>query len=187
MDLSKAKFEILTTKDIPTLQTDTIEFINYNPDKEHLSDLGSGQYTLEEGAVFLADEEDDLEEYEEILNSIDHNDPDQVLKAYDKLESKGYVKVGDAIVCNFLKRGTKETEYALALNIDFENMIIIAVSTNKKLISQYKKLIDNQVTRFKIGLILDSHPERIISREDYFNGIREEIEIEESELGKLNL
>jgi hypothetical protein len=187
MDLSKAKFEILTTKEIPTIQSDTIEFINYSPDREHLSQIGSGQYVLEEGAVFLADEEDDLELYEEILGDCDHNNPDEVLKAYEELEKEGYVKVGDAVICNFLKRGTKETEYVLALNIDKSNMVIIAVSSNKKLMSQYKKLIDNPITRFKLGLILDSHPERIISKEDYTKGIEEEIEAELQEINKLNL
>lgn len=187
MYLNKAKFKILKTPDIPVIDSDIIEFINYVPETEHLNQLGSGQYTIEEGGVFLSDEEDDLEDYFEVLDKYDQTNPFEVEKAHEELESKGYVKVGDAIVCNLLKRGTRSKEYSLVLDLGEDKMIVIAVSSCYKALQQYKKLIDTDTTRFKLGLILEAHPERVTSMSEYNKGILDEIQALEEELKSLNL
>jgi hypothetical protein len=187
MDLTKSKFTILKTPKIPYVGSDVIEFINFNPDEDHLRQLGSGQYLTEEGAVFLADSEDDLEEYEDIMSNVDSSNPIELENAHKSLEAKGYIKVGDSTICDILKRDFREDEYILVLDINELTMVVIASSSNKRLLQDYKKLIDNKITRFKLSLILNTYPERVISKEDYKYGILEEIEAMEEELAKLNL
>lgn len=191
MDLSKSKFQVIKTPTIIDLGSDTIEFLNYQPETDHLSRLGSGQYSVQEGAIFASNEEDDDDEYENILNKYDPTDPLEQEKAYSELESKGFVRMGDAVIVDVLKAEEREPEYCLILNLPSKfypkSIVVLATSTNRLLLKSYMEMIDNPITRFKLGLILDAHPERVIAIEDFYGGFEVERMECEQILQKLDL
>jgi hypothetical protein len=187
MDLTKSTFEIICLPEMPSLETDTIEFLDYIPDKGHLSKLGSGQYTLEEGVAFSAECDEDAEIIEDILSDYDNSNPIEVEKAYKAIEEAGYTREGDSIVCNYLRRGKLPKEYTLIFNVGDGNIVVLATSMNKSLITKYKKLIDNNITRFKLSLVLQSSPDKVVSRVDFMRSLDEHIQMSEDYLQTLNL
>ncbi len=184
MDLSKSKFEIIKVAGCEDLGHSIIDFFNFVPEKEHLSQIGSGQYSLEEGMAFGCESDEDIEKYEAIMDSFD---PEDEAAAYKKLEDEGFVSLGLCTNLKYFKRVKRSDEYLLILRIEGDRVVTIATSDNKKLLQQYKKLIDNKVTRFKLSLIVQDNDTLIGSLEDIYKAAHEDSEYCKGVLNTLDL
>jgi len=188
MDLSKAKFQILKIEGPDDLGFDSLNILHIIPEQEHLAKLGSGQYSLEEGCTFGCESEEDMEKYEEILDRYDSANPIEVEKSYKALEDAGFINLGLLSDIKVFKRIKQPSEYALVLCTDGNDSIIsIATSSKKSILQQYKKLIDNPITRFKLGLIADSDPDIIGSKKELYYMADEEALFCKSVLSQMNL
>lgn len=188
MDFSKAKFEILKIEGPDDLGFDSLNILHIIPEQDHLTKIGSGQYSLEEGYTFGCESEEDMEKYEEILDNFDYADPIEVEKAYKALEDAGFVNLGLLSDIKVFKRIKQSSEYTLVLCTDGDDSIIsIATSSKKSILQQYKKLIDTPITRFKLGLIADSDPSIIGSKKELYLMAEEEALFCKSVLNQMNL
>lgn len=158
MDLSKAKFEIIKIEGYDDLGYDCIDLFHLNPESDHLCKIASGQYSVEEGRSFGCESEEDMDKYEEILSQYDSTDPVEIEEAYKALENAGFTDLGTLTSIKFFKKVTRPSEYVLVLKIDESQIITVAASSSRRLLQQYKKLIDNPISRFKLRLISESDP-----------------------------
>lgn len=173
MDLTKAKFEIITIPSYSVIDYDTIDFFKIIPDPEHLLQMGSGQFTIEEGQSFACDSQEALDTYEDLLDKYEEEEEQTMEDLAQLLEAEGLTNLGSLTSVMFLKKVKNPPEYLLCLRINDTQVIMLATGYNKRTLSQYKKLIDNKVIKFKIGLMIQQNPEYLTSLEEIYSSVEE--------------
>jgi len=186
MNLLKAKFKIIKIEGCEDLGSDPLEIFHIVPETEHLSNLGSGQYSLEEGRSFGCTEDEEVDRLEKLLSELNEAGSD-IEEGYKKLKEEGFVDLGINTNIQVFKKIKRQSEYILGLVLDEDRIIVIATSSNKRILQQYKKLLDNDMTRFKLKLILDKDPNIIGSLKEIKELAREDALICREVLNQMKL
>lgn len=156
----------------------TIEFCDCVPDKDHLDTLSNKNYMLEEMSnIVETDDEADIEELNDLLSSLDAKDPGALDDAAEKLEELGFANVGNTYNVTIFEE-IEATDYCLYLELNPRDIFVIASSSNRKLLNEYKKLIDNDAFRMKIKLTLQANPHMVTDKYSYFSPVDEDTIIE---------